>query len=109
SPGDVESVLEDPPTSEFSVQWIVQGWPEDAVRGLEAFRRHAGGRTVQYVVVDAAGTEASTWPEDVEVVPLDRDHGWAAGRNAGLRRSAGSIVVVVDGSIEPTGDVFTPL
>jgi cysteinyl-tRNA synthetase len=109
TPGDVSSVLEDEATFEFSVHWVVQGWPEDAARGIEAFRRHAGGRSVQYVVVDAAQTDPSTWPEDAEVVSLDRDYGWAAGRNAGLRRTAGRIVVVVDGSVEPSGDVFKPL
>jgi cysteinyl-tRNA synthetase len=109
APKDVPSALEEPATFEFSVHWVVQGWPEDAVRGIEAFRRHAGHRSVQHVVVDAAETNPSTWPEDAEVVALDRDHGWGADRNAGLRRSIGRIVVVVDGSVEPTGDVLTPL
>ena len=108
-PGEVESVLDETPRHDFSVHWIVQGWPEDAVRGIEAFRRHAGGRSAHHVVVDAMGTDPSIWPGDVEVVALDRDPGWAASRNAGLKRSSGRIVVVVDGSVEPTGDVFTPL
>jgi GT2 family glycosyltransferase len=109
SPVDVPSALEDPATLEFSVHWIVQGWPEDAVRGIAAFRRHHQGQTVQHVVVDAAATDPSTWPEDVELVALDRDHGWAADRNAGLKRALGRIVIVIDGSVEPIGDVLTPL
>ena len=32
-----------------------------------------------------------------------------AARNLGLRRAAGAIVVLADGSIEPTGDPLTPL
>src|SRR5439155_3510398 len=32
------------------------------------------------------------------------DVGWAAARNAGLRRAASDVVVVVDGSIEFTGE-----
>ena len=35
--------------------------------------------------------------------------GWAAARNAGLRRSLGRIVLAVDGSVEPAGQVFGPL
>jgi len=35
--------------------------------------------------------------------------GWGASRNAGLRRSTGSVIIVVDGSIEVVGDVFAPL
>src|SRR4029450_4930988 len=52
SPADVPSALEEQARFEFSVHWIVQGWPEDAVRGIAAFRRHHEGRTVQHVVVD---------------------------------------------------------
>jgi GT2 family glycosyltransferase len=45
----------------------------------------------------------------VEVVGLEPGTGWGAARNAGLRRSRGRVVVVLDGSIEPTGDVLGPL
>ncbi|MBI2238105.1 MAG: glycosyltransferase, partial [Actinobacteria bacterium] len=109
TPGEVVSVLDDPPTADFSVQWVVQGWPEDVVRGIGSFRRHQGGRGVQHVVVDAGGTDPSMWPDGVEVVALTQDFGWGADRNAGLRRAAGRIVVVVDGSVEATGDVLGPL
>jgi len=105
----VVSVLDRPPSVDFSIQWVVQGWPEDIVRGIGSFRRHQGEHRVQHVVVDAAGTDPSAWPEGVEVVALSEDFGWAADRNAGLRRAAGSIVLVVDGSIEATGDVLGPL
>jgi Glycosyl transferase family 2 len=108
-PQDVGSVLDRPARFDASVQWVVQGWPEDAVRGIGAFRRHHQDRSVQVVVVDAAGTDPAAWPDDAEVVALDRDPGWAAARNVGLRRAAGRLVVVVDGSVEPTGDVIGPL
>src|SRR2546428_1423521 len=107
---EVVSVLEDPPAVQFSVQWVVQGWPEDARRGIASFRAHEDGHEVHHVVVDATGEgDPGDWPEDVEVVPLARDFGWAIDRNAGLRRAAGSIVIVVDGSIEASGDVFGPI
>ncbi len=108
-PGEVPSVLGEPPTADVSVQWLVQGWPEDVVRGIASFRRQRGDRSVQHVVVDAAGTDPSLWPEGVELVPLVEDPGWGAGRNAGLRRAAGRIVVVADGSVEAVGDVLAPL
>lgn len=114
SPAFVESVLDAPTSCDVSVQWIVQGWPEDVLRGIEAFHRTSSGTpaeasTVQHVVVDCADTPAGTWPDAVEVVPLERDFGWGVGRNAGLRRAAGRIVIVIDGSVEPQGDVLTPL
>ena len=106
---DVPSVLDDPAVADVTVQWLVEDWPEDVVRALDAFRTIAGDRTIQYVVVDLTETDPSTYGPDVEVVPLELGTGWAAGRNAGLRRSVGRLVLVVDGSIEPTGDVLGPL
>jgi hypothetical protein len=107
--GDVPSVLDEPAAADVTMQWLVEGWSEDVVRGLDAFRAIVGDRTVQYVVVDLTETDPSTYGPDVEVVPLELGTGWAAGRNAGLRRSVGRLVLVVDGSIEPTGDVLGPL
>src|SRR5205823_13247875 len=43
------------------------------------------------------------------VIHLDREVGWAAARNAGLKGARGEIVVLVDLSIEPTGDILMPL
>src|SRR5207249_2777246 len=75
---DVPSRLEDPTTTDFSIQWIVEGWPEDVRRGIDSIRRHCRDRSVQQVVVDL--TESS-WPEEVEVISMDAGVGWAAGRN----------------------------
>jgi cysteinyl-tRNA synthetase len=108
-PGRVESLLDQEPLFDVSVQWLVQGWPEDAVRGIRALRRHEGRRSVQQVVVDCAGTDPAMWPGGVELIVLDRDPGWAAGRNAGLKRASARVVVVVDSSVEPSGDVLEPL
>jgi GT2 family glycosyltransferase len=106
---EVESVLEEPPTDEITLQWVVEGWPDDVVRAIAGFRAHASGRSLQLVVVDVTDTDPSTYGEDVEVLRLEAGTGWGAARNAGLRRSRGSVVLVLDGSIEPTGDVLEPL
>lgn len=106
---DVPSVLDDPAVADVTVQWLVEDWPEDVVRALRAFRTIADDRSIQYVVADLTETDPSTYGPDVEVVSLELGTGWAAGRNAGLRRSLGRLVLVVDGSIEPTGDVLGPL
>ena len=73
------------------------------------FRAHAGGRSVQYVVAEVTGEPADRWGDDVEVLSLEGGTGWAAARNAGLRRSRGRLVLAMDGSVEATGDVFGPL
>lgn len=105
----VASVLGEPPTHDATVHWLAEGWPEDVLRGIRSFRRAEGSRRVQHVVVEAVPAAPDLWPEDVEVVRLTADPGFGRARNAGLRRSRGRIVLVADGSLEATGDVFGPL
>lgn len=108
-PSDVMSVLADEPNVDVTVAWVCEGWPEDIERAIAAFRANEGGRSVQYVIADITDREPSAWGDDVEVVWLEEGTGWGAARNAGLKRARGSTVIVADGSVEPTGDVFGPL
>ena len=112
-PGDVVSLLDEPATHDVTVHWVVEGWPDDVVRGISSFRAHQGARRVRYVVADLTGADpgpfAAAGHDDVEVVSLVEGTGWGAACNAGLRRSSGRLLVVMDGSIEAVGDVFGPL
>jgi hypothetical protein len=105
---DVESVLEEPATADATLTWVLEGWADDVRRALEAFRAHAGDRTLQFVVADVTGGD-ERFDRDVEHLRLEPGTGWAGARNAALRRSRGRIVVVLDGSVEPLGDIVTPL
>jgi cysteinyl-tRNA synthetase len=105
---DVDSVLDRPATFDVSVQWIVEGWRDDVLRGIESFGAAAPARSVQHVVVDVTA-EPGLWPDGVEVLEVAPGTGWAEGRNAGLVRSLGAVVLVVDGSVEATGDLAGPL
>jgi cysteinyl-tRNA synthetase len=109
SPADVPSVLDRPPTADWTVHWLHEGWIDDVLRGFRSFRAREGSRAVQQVVVESEPADPGAWPDNVEVVPLDSDPGFAVARNAGLRRSMGRLVMIVDGSVEATGDVFGPL
>ena len=106
--GAVTSVLDEPASADVTLSWVVEGWPEDVVRSIASFR-DADRRRLQLVVADVTGEPTSRWGEDVEVVALQAGTGWAAARNAGLRRSRGRIVLALDGSVEATGDVIGPL
>ncbi len=106
---DVESLLDEPATADVSVHWVVEGWPEDVTRGLAGLRANEGGRDVRYVVADVTETEPSSYGADVEVLALETGTGWGAALNAALKRSRGRSVLVMDGSIEPRGDVFAGL
>jgi len=107
--GDVASVLDEAVTADASIQWVCEGWPDDIERAISSLRSHANARTMQFVVADVTGEPADRWGEDVEVLPLAAGTGWAAARNAGLRRARGRLVLAMDGSIEATGDVVSPL
>ena len=106
---DVVSRLDEAPTSDASIHWVCEGWPDDIARAVTSFRAHQGDHDVRYVVVDLTASEPGTFGDDVEVIGLESDTGWARACNAGLRRSTGALVLVMDGSIEATGDTLAPL
>jgi hypothetical protein len=105
---EVASVLDRPSDADWSIHWLHEGWAEDILRGMASFREAAGDRVVHQVVVEAVAADLP-WPREVEVIPLRSDPGFGAARNAGLRRSRGRLVAIVDGSVEADGDVFAPL
>ena len=108
-PHDVPSLLDAPATDDVSVHWVAEGWPDDIARAIASLRLHQGSRRVHYVVADVTGEDPAAFGQGVEVLALAPGTGWGAAANAGLRRATGRIVIVVDGSIEASGDVFGPL
>ena len=108
-PHDVPSILDAPAADDVSVHWVAEGWPDDIVRAIASLRLHQGSRRVHYVVADVTGEDPGAFGQGVEVLALAPATGWAAAANAGLRRATGRIVIVMDGSIEASGDVFGPL
>jgi hypothetical protein len=106
---DVPSILDRPASADVSIHWVVEGWPDDVRRAIESFRTNAGGRMVRFVVADVTGEAPDSFGLDVEVISLVADTGWGAALNACLKRAVGRTVLVMDGSIEATGDVLGPL
>jgi hypothetical protein len=108
-PHDVPLLLDSPATDDVSVHWVAEGWPGDIARAIASLRAHQGNRRVRFVVADVTGDDPGVFGDGVEVLPLAAGTGWAAAANAGLHRATGRVVIVMDGSIEATGDVFGPL
>jgi hypothetical protein len=76
---------------EISVLLETSAWPEDADRFLASLDRHGGDRPVQ-------------------VVPVHQgEAGFGQAHNEALVKAAGDIVVVVDTSLELTGDLLGAL
>lgn len=79
------------PSPEISVLLETEAWPEDAHRFLASLERHRGDRPV-------------------EVVPANQgEPGFGAAQNEALAKASGNIVVLVDTSLELTGDLLAPL
>jgi cysteinyl-tRNA synthetase len=106
----IPDVLAEPPDLDASVHLLYEGFREDLERFLDGLRSAAAH---EVVVVDNASADGA-WLESlagerVRVVHLDRPAGWAEARNAALRSSRGRVLVVADLSVEPKGDVLSPL
>lgn len=111
---NVPSRLEEPPTGLATVLLIATDWPDDLARALAGLRTSAPDGTSVVVVADAPSEAQAAALETVpgegaEIVWTSERLGHAAAINAGIRRSSGPIVILLDTSLEPTGDVVTPL
>jgi GT2 family glycosyltransferase len=90
---------------------IATDWPDDVERAIAALRATSPEGTSVVVVADDPSDEqaAALDATDVEVVWTSERLGHGAALNAGIRRASGPVVVFMDTSVEPTGDVITPL
>ena len=117
----VPSRLEEALVGVATVVLVATDWPDDIARAVGALADHSPDGT-QVVIVDDAVPEAdrttlkaldTTDPVRrsvrTEVVRLSARLGYATALNAGIRRAAAPIVVVMDPSVEVTGDLVGPL
>ena len=117
----VPSRLAEAPVGVASVVLVATDWPEDLARAVGALAGRSPAGTQLVVVangpaqaqadalgeLEAAGT--GTTGVGLEVVWTSTRLGHAAALNAGIRRAAGPVIVLVDTSVEPAGDLVTPL
>ena len=110
------SLLAEPAEVEASVQVVADEHPQDLerlLRGLTAHPPQAGWELV--IVANApdfdlsAPIAAAGIPDEPIVLSSDGRLGWADARTLGLSRSRGAVTILLDTSLEPTGDFVTPL
>jgi cysteinyl-tRNA synthetase len=120
SSGSVPSRLDDAATGVATVVLIATDWPEDLSRAVEGWRQGAPAGTSLVIVADAPSSEQNEALESldasdddpvhpIEVVWTSERLGHAAALNIGLRRATGPGALERETSVEPTGDVVTPL
>ena len=117
----VPSRLDEPPAGVASVVLVATDWADDVARAVQALRAHSPAGTQVIVVAngpseaqaaalanpDAPADDAAT--PGVEVVWTAIRLGWAAAQNVGIRRATAPVVVLMDTSVEPVGDLVTEL
>jgi cysteinyl-tRNA synthetase len=115
---DVPSLLDTPDRYDVTVSLVAHNnWPE-LRRCYESVRRFSTGHRVQAVIVEGGSTDEST-REGVAQLAADHpdnvvwyaDHplGEGAFRNVALRQALGTMIVLLDVSVELTGDIFGPM
>lgn len=112
---DVPSRLGEPATGLATVVVVATDWPVDVARAVAGLRAHAPDGVSIVVVADGVPAEGEAALAElealggVEVVRTSQRLGTGAAWNVGIRRASSPVVVILDGSIEPTGDLVTPL
>jgi hypothetical protein len=105
-----------PAVVEASVQLAAEDHPEDFARCLAGLAAHPPGARWELVVV--ANAPSFAFDDVLAKAGLDVDPivvrsagrlGWADARTLGLRQSGGEVTILLDASLEPTGDFVAPL
>ena len=119
STASVPARWDEPATGLATVVLIATDWPDDLRRTLAAVRATSPDGTSVVIVADGPSAEQAAALEEigvgapaglpVEIVWTSERLGYAAAANIGLRRAGSPVVVLLDTSVEPTGDVVTPL
>ena len=115
SPREAPSYLDSPSNKDFSVVITATDYLDDVKRCVNSLLRWGTDSDAEIVVVDNGSTDgAAEWLEEmqnrhecVRVLHCDHQLGEAQAKNIGLALSRGRIIVMMDTSIEVTGD-FLP-
>jgi hypothetical protein len=108
----VPSRLDEPAFGVATVVLVADAFREDLDRAVRALRGTAPAGITIVAVGDRSTIDDGDPPvqaEDLELVVTSDPLGHAASLNAGIRRASGPVVILLDASVEPTGDIVTPL
>lgn len=105
-----------------TVVLIATDWPEDFARTLAGLRATSPDGTSVVIVANHPSPEQAAGLDAIDKLPAGTDRspavevtwtserlGYAAATNVGLRRASGPVVILLDPSVEASGDIVTPL
>jgi GT2 family glycosyltransferase len=114
-PANAPESLDQPATVAASVQIAADDHPDDLARCLRALAAHPPEASWELVVVadgptfDVPALLADLASSKARVVGGPERLGWGGSRTLGLRHSRGEVTILLDTSLEPTGDFVAPL
>ena len=117
SSAEVSSLVDEPDKADFTVGLVAGGHWDDVSRCVTSALRWAGDRSVEVVVLDNGSpdgtaerlTETAAADPRIRVVYADYPLGEGAARNIVLKQSRGQTVLLLDSSVELTGDIYGPI
>ena len=113
----VPSLLDEEDRCEFSVNILASSSFEETKRCLESVLHYGGASDIEIILIDnRSQDELKTWTSKLQrgdarlhLLYTSRPLGEAEARNVGMKQSSGKYMLLLDSSVELTGDVFTPL
>ena len=114
---EVPSLLEQEDAHSVTIGIVACNYVDDVRRVVSSALNTTGGRDVELVVLDNGSTDETgeylddlaTSDSRVRVIHADHVLGEAAAKNIVLKQSLGRIVVLLDTSVEVTGDLIGPI
>jgi GT2 family glycosyltransferase len=112
-PEHLASLLAEPATLDASLVTILTDHPADLARLAAGLKAHPPAGSWELVVV--ANAPADAIPSEAlaglpaTTLPTTARLGWADAANLGMRRTGGAVIVLLDGSVEPSGEFLAPL
>ncbi len=111
------SLLDEPDHCTFSVNILSRNTYDQTVRCIQSVLRFSDTVDIEIVLIDNASQDGiDLWAEALKyqeprlrVLHITRTMGEAEARNVGLKQSRGRYILILDSSVELTGDIFTPL
>ena len=117
SSSDVPVLMDQPDAFDVTIGVVANNYLDDVKRCVASAQSWLGDCRGEVVILDNGSTDGTgVWLEElartdpaVRVIHADHTLGEAGAKNIVLKQSLGKTVVLLDTSVEVTGDIFTPI